>query len=367
MSLPIEEYLDCMQERGGFDLLVCSGFVPAMKSGANRLEPLPFDAVDNNDVCELLDMLLLPNEAETLERTTSVDFAYESPCEHLEQPRRFRCNAYRQRHGMSVVFRAIPGEPPTCQELKLPGVVNKLTQARNGLILVTGPTGAGKSSTLAAMCRYINENRKVHIVTIEDPIEYVHRNINAMVIQRQVGIHVESFQRALISALREDPDVIVVGELRDPETIQLAMTAAETGHLVMATLHTISASHTVSRIINSFPAHQQCQIRVMLSDSLRAVISQQLVPTIDGHGNVPAVEVMVRSDAIANVIRENKVHQLPGIIDSGSAWGMVSMDRSLIDWVKKGIVDPHEALNRAHNQPDFIKRLDELRLLNEGV
>ncbi|MBQ7567509.1 PilT/PilU family type 4a pilus ATPase [bacterium] len=361
MSVHLEEYLDYMITHGGFDLLLCSGFVPALKKGSNQLVPMPYPVVKNEDITDLLEEILLPNEAEILHDTLSVDFAYESPSVNGGACRRFRCNAYHQRCGMSVVFRAIPSEPPTCDELGLPTVVKKLAMGRNGLILVTGPTGAGKSSTLAAMCRYINEHRKAHIITIEDPIEYVHKNINAVVIQRHVGIHVESFQRALHAALREDPDVIVVGEMRDPVTIQLAIQAAETGHLVMATLHTISASHTISRILNSSDAHQQSQIRVMLSEALSAVISQQLIMRVDGQGQVPAFEILLHNDAVGNVIRENKLHQLPGLIEVGKQWGMCTMDDSLLHWVTNGIIDPEEAINKAHNQVEFSKKLDEAR------
>ena len=340
-------------------MLLCSGFPPAAKLGSNQIEVLPYDEVVSDDVIELLEDILLPHDADILEKTNSVDFAYELFDEQGLPTRRFRCNAYLQRNGMSVVFRAIPSEPPTIEDLSLPTVVKKITQARNGLVLITGPTGAGKSSTLAAMARYINENRKVHLITIEDPIEYIHRNINAMVVQRQVGVHVESFQRALLSALREDPDVIIVGELREPETIQLAMTAAETGHLVMATLHTISASHTITRIINSFPSHQQSQIRVQLADSLRAVVSQQLVTRLDGYGSVPAVEILLQNEAVSNVIRENKIHQLPGLIEIGRQWEMNLMDDSLLGWVRAGVIDPGEALAKSHNQIEFTKRMEE--------
>ena len=361
MSLPINDYLEYMLENGGYDLLLCAGMPPAMKRGSNKVSAMPFPAVESEDIEDFLASELRPNEVETLDQELSVDFAFESAVNGGTVARRFRCNAYHQCFGYSVVFRAIPVDPPTCEELYLPTLVKNLSLLRNGLILVTGPTGVGKSSTLAAMCRYMNENRKIHIVTIEDPIEYVHHNINAMVVQRQVGMHVESFQRALRSALREDPDVIIVGELRDPETIQLAMIAAETGHLVMSTLHTNSASQTISRILNSFPASQQGHMRVMLADALRAVISQQLVMRADGQGLVPCFEILLQNDAVANTIRENKIHQLNALIETGIKQGMRMMDSDLLQWVKEGVVTGEDALCKAINQEEFCAQLNDWR------
>lgn len=361
MSLPIEEYLDYTLKNGGYDLLLCSGMPPALRRGSNKLCAMPFPAVDSADVEEFLASELRPNEVETLDQERSVDFAYEAQLEEGALPRRFRCNAYHQCFGYSVVFRAIPLDPPTCEELGLPSLVKNLAMLRNGLVLITGPTGVGKSSTLAAMCRYINERRQVHVVTIEDPIEYVHHNIKAMVVQRQVGMHVESFQRALRSALREDPDVILVGELRDPATIQLAMTAAETGHLVLSTLHTNSASETISRILNSFAAGQQGHMRVMLADTLRAVITQQLLPRADDQGLVPCFEILLQNEAVSNTIRENKIHQLNALIETGVKQGMRFMDTDLLHWVKEGVVNSDDALCKAFNKEEFCRRLSELR------
>ncbi len=263
-----------------------------------------------------------------------------------------------QRNGMSIVFRMIPWEAPRLQDLGLPEILSGLTHHRNGLVLVTGPTGSGKTSTLAAMCRHINESRPVHVITIEDPIEYVHRDDRAIIVQRQVGVHVESFQRALRAALREDPDVIVVGEMRDLETMQLAITAAETGHLVMATLHTISASQTISRVVSSFPSGQQWQVRAMLADSLRAVLSQQLLPRLGAPGRIPAVEILLNSEAVANLIREDKLFQIPGVVESSASKGMRLMDQDLIRLVSEGLVEPTEALDRAHDKMDFSTRVE---------
>ncbi len=358
MAIPLLEYLRRMVTMDGSDLLLASGFPPAVRVYGS-MEPLPVPPLEHEDVLELLQSILMPQEYERIRDDKEIDFAYEGDLAECGI-NRFRCNAFVQRNGLSVVFRRIPWQPPDIDELNLPDGLTNLTAHHNGLVLITGPTGAGKSNTLAALCRHINEHRAVHMIMIEDPIEFVHYDCQAVVVQRQVGTHVISFARALKAALREDPDVIVIGELRDLETIQLALTAAETGHLVMGTMHTISATHTVSRIVGSFPAMQQWQVRAMLADSLKGVIAQQLVPRKDGDGCVPAVELMLHTDAIANLIREDKYHQIPSMIEASQQKGMYLMDHSLLRLVKEDLITPEEALNHAHNKVEFQNRLEDI-------
>jgi twitching motility protein PilT len=267
------------------------------------------------------------------------DFAHELP-----DIARFRGNAYRQQNGINAIFRVIPPRPPTLKELGLPPSLAKLTHFSQGLVLITGPGGCGKSSTLAALLRMANEERQEHIICIEDPIEYVHPPARCVVNQRQAGRDTAGFPRALRAALREDPDIIAIGELRDLETISLALTAAETGHLVLATLHTGSAVRTVDRVVGVFPPSQQPQVRAMLSESLRAVVSQRLVRRIDGQGRLAALEVLIATRAAANLIRENKTFQLRSMIQTGSTHGMCLLDQSLLTLVRSGQVAREEAL-----------------------
>jgi twitching motility protein PilT len=256
---------------------------------------------------------------------------------------RFRANLYRGLRGLDGVFRFISPTPPTLEQLGLPARLAKFTTYHQGMVVVTGPSGCGKSSTMAALVNLINEERREHILTIEDPIEYVHTSKRCLVNQRSAGNHTRSFARALRAALREDPDVIVIGELRDLETISLALSAAETGHFVLATLHTDNAIRTVNRLVGSFPADQQDQVRTMLSESLRAVISQRLLPRADGQGRVAALEMMVVTRAVANLIRENKTFQIHSILQTGSSQGMALLDNSIRELVQKGVVSAAEA------------------------
>jgi twitching motility protein PilT len=256
---------------------------------------------------------------------------------------RFRANLYREQRGLDGVFRFISAEPPTLEQLGLPARLAKFTTYHQGMVVVTGPSGCGKSSTMAALVNLINEERREHILTIEDPIEYVHQSKRCLVNQRSAGDHTQSFARALRAALREDPDVIVIGELRDLETVSLALSAAETGHFVLATLHTDNAIRTVNRLVGSFPADQQDQVRTMLSESLRAVISQRLLPRADGNGRVPALETMIVTRAVANLIRENKTFQIHSILQTGSSQGMALLDNSIRELVQKGAVKPEDA------------------------
>jgi twitching motility protein PilT len=279
-----------------------------------------------------------------LDERGQLDFPYPVP-----GVGRFRANAFRQQGGLDAVFRHIPAEPPTLEDLGLPTTLAKFTNYHQGLVLVTGPANCGKSSTLAALVRILNEERRDHILTIEDPIEYVHESKSCVVNQRSVGHHTGSFGRALRAALREDPDVIVIGELRDFETISLALTAAETGHMVLGTLHTNGAVRTINRIVGAFPADQQEQVRSMVSESLRAVVSQRLVTTADGNGRVPALEILVVNKAIGNLIRENKTFQVQSQLQMGASQGMCLLDDSLNRLVKENVVTREEALRHAED------------------
>ena len=282
------------------------------------------------------------------EEREAADFAYEIP-----DVSRFRVNAFRHLNGIGGIFRAIPSKALTLQELNMPRVVHNLCRHTQGMILVTGKTGSGKSTTLAAMIDEMNRRMKGHILTIEDPIEFVHKARGCLVSQREVGVHSPNFAEALHSALREDPDVILVGEMRDLETISIAVTAAEMGILVMGTLHTNGAAQTVDRIINSFPADKQAHIRTMISTSLRGVISQQLLPTIDKPGRAAALEIMINTPAVSNLIRQGKLDQLETAIQSGGAIGMKSMDSALMELVERGRISGHEAYLQANNKHKF--------------
>ncbi|MBZ0103960.1 MAG: PilT/PilU family type 4a pilus ATPase [Thermoanaerobaculia bacterium] len=327
--------------RGASDLHLASGERTLMR----HLGELAFagDArLSREQVEALLAELLDAAGQAALARDGQVDLACSLPGRG-----RFRGNAYRHQNGLGLVLRAIPFEVPTLADLGLPGTLARLTNHHQGLVLITGPGGCGKSSTMAALLRLINEERRDHIITIEDPIEYVHEPLRCVVNQRQVGRDTESFARALKAALREDPDVIAIGELRDLETISLALTAAETGHLVLATLHTGSSIRTVDRIVGSFPPNQQSQIRTMLSESLRAVVSQRLLRRADGAGRVPALEVLIGTRAVANLIREAKTFQIRSVLQTGAAQGMGLLDASIAQLVRDGVVSRDEALLHA--------------------
>ena len=284
----------------------------------------------------------------TFEEVDAVDFAYE-----IAEVSRFRVNTFRHLNGIGAIFRAIPSKAMTLEELDMPRVVHQLCKHTQGMILVTGKTGSGKSTTLAAMIDAINRNMKGHILTIEDPIEFVHKAQGCLISQREVGVHSPNFAEALHSALREDPDVVLVGEMRDLETISIAVTAAEMGILVMGTLHTNGAAQTVDRIINSFPADKQSHIRTMISTSLRGVISQQLLPTIHRKGRAAALEIMINTPAVSNLICQGKLDQLETAIQSGGAIGMQAMDKALMDLVEKGWISGKEAYLQADHKYKF--------------
>jgi twitching motility protein PilT len=292
----------------------------------------------------LLGSILMPAARERLEREQQLDYAHA-----LDGVGRFRVNLYRQQRGLDGVFRAVPAKVPTLAELGVPEALRSLTEYHQGLVLLTGPAGCGKSSTMAALVQEVAYDRPDHIITLEDPIEYVYESRAGLVNQREVGSHTASFARALRAALREDPDVIVIGELRDLETIQLALTAAETGHLVFGTLHTGSALRTINRLLGVFPTAQQAQVRTMLSESLRAVVSQRLVPRADGSGRIGAFELLVNTKAIANLIRDNKAFQIPSQMQMAQGRGMLILDNSLAELVKTGVVTREEALRFAED------------------
>jgi len=303
------------------------------------------ESIDPQLVERMVVSALDPEQRQVLRNEGEIDFCFDLP-----GIGRFRANAYRQQRGLDAVFRVIPDKPPTLEELGLPEELKKYTDFHQGMVLITGPAGCGKSSTLAALVNHINENRDDHILTVEDPIEIIHPSKRCLVNQRHAGHHTASFSRALRGALREDPDIIVIGELRDLETISLAMTAAETGHFVLATLHTANAVRTVNRMIGAFPSNEQDQVRAMLSESLRAVISQRLVPTADGASRIPALELLVINRAIGNMIRDEKTVQIRSSMQTGKAHGMYLLEQTLNELVAEGKITRETALSLAEEE-----------------
>ncbi|MCS7310221.1 MAG: type IV pilus twitching motility protein PilT [Armatimonadetes bacterium] len=356
----MDDLLRIVVEKGASDLHLCAGVPPVIRVDG-RLIPTNYEKATPQDTQRLMYDILTDEQIQRFESTLELDFSYS-----LGKMARFRVNVYRDRGAVAAAFRLIPTRIPTIRELNLPPVLEELTRLPRGLIIVTGPTGSGKSTTQAAMINQINMERSVHIVTIEDPIEYLHTHRFSIINQRELGQDTKSFHNALRAVLREDPDVILVGEMRDPETIALAITAAETGHLVIATLHTNSAASTVDRIVDVFPPGQQEQVRIQLSNSLQAVICQQLLPRAGQPGRVPAVEVMIATPAIRNLIRENKAHQITSVIQTSGNIGMQTMDQSLRDLYMKGWITLEEALSRAMN-PDELKKMITPTVMSEGT
>jgi twitching motility protein PilT len=343
----IDQFLSLLVQHGGSDLHLSCGGPPVLRVHGH-LQRVAFRDLAEADLNLLLGEIITQAQMERWQATHDLDFAYEIP-----GVARFRGNFFRQHRGPGAVFRIIPSKIPSAEEIGLPDVIRRFTDLNKGLVLVTGPTGSGKSTTLAAMIDLINQTRPEHILTIEDPIEFVHPNKKALVNQREVGPHTESFAAALKAALREDPDVILVGEMRDRETIALALTAAETGHLVFGTLHTNSAHKTVDRIIDTFPGDLQHQVRAMLSESLRGVVAQQLLRKKGGKGRVAAHEIMVGTAAVSNLIREGKTYQIPSIIQTGKKDGMVQMDQSILALLMAGTIEGKEAYAKALDKSLF--------------
>ncbi len=344
----VDAFLRLMVETGASDLHLSTGNPPILRIHGD-LQRVKYKVLENEELKAMLYEITPEEKIKQFEETGDVDFGFEIP-----GLARFRVNFFQQHRGVGAVFRLIPSQVRTVEELGLPSILNKLALLPKGLVLVTGPTGSGKSTTLAAMIDYANRMRKDHILTIEDPIEFVHQPKNCLVNQREVGVHTRSFAAALRAALREDPDIILVGEMRDLETIQLALEAALTGHLVLSTLHTISASQTVDRIIEIFPHEQQPQIRSSLAESLRAVISQTMFKRIDRPGRVVALEILIATPAVRNLIREGKTYQIPSIIQTGRKYGMMSLDDSIMEYLQKKIISPEEALNKAIDKTRFM-------------
>ena len=348
----IDSFLRLVAEQGASDLHFHAGNVPIVRH-EGELMPLPFRVLSEVETGRFLLELLGDEQRAQFEKTQEADLVYS-----IEGVARFRVNIFVQSQGLGAVFRVIPNKVPTLEELNLPPAVKRLTQLANGLVLVTGPTGSGMSTTLAAMVDEINKSSQRHLISIEDPIEFLHKPIKSAITQRQVGKHAESFSSALRSALRESPDVLVVGEMRDLETIQLAISAAETGVLVIGTLHSNSASKAIDRIMDVIPEESRDQVRSTLSVLLRGVISQHLAKHASGEGRVAVMEVLVQSYAVSNLIRENKVFQIDGYLDTASydGSGMQSLDACLFKLLKQGEVTLDEALKLA-NQPESLKRL----------
>ena len=349
----IDQFLKVLVEQGGSDLHLSTGSPPVMRVHGH-MQKFKFRELSSKDMETLVYEIMDEEWRARFLTNMDFDFAYE-----IAGLARFRVNVFWQKKGLATVMRTIPTEVLTADQLGLSEAVRRFCMLAKGLVLVTGPTGSGKSTTLAAMVDLINETRTDHILTIEDPIEFVHVNKKCLVNQREVGTNTKSFANALRAALREDPDVIMVGEMRDRETIELGITAAETGHLVFGTLHTNSAPKTVDRIIDVFPADQQEQIRSMLAESLKGVISQVLMRKKDGEGRVAANEIMVGTSAISNLIRENKVHQIPSMIQTGKKDGMQLLDQHILEFLMSNQIDAAEAYMKSNNKTAFRQYLKE--------
>ena len=349
-TIHLDDLLRDVCEKGSSDLHLTVGLPPVVRVDGS-LRHLSYTPLAPNDTQRLVYDILSTDQVQWFEKTRELDFSY-----GVAGVGRFRVNVYRQRGSVGAALRSIPDRIPTLEQLGLPAALGELTRKHSGLILVTGPTGSGKSTTIACMIDTINSERPVHIMTIEDPIEYLHRHKRAMINQRELNTDTDSFENALRAVLREDPDVILVGEMRDLETIAAALTLAETGHLVFGTLHTRNAPQTVDRVIDVFPPHQQDQIKVQLSNTLEAVIAQQLCPRIGG-GRVPAIEIMITTSAIRNLIREGKTYQIYSALETGAQFGMQTMDKVLAGLYKTGKISNEEALARAVDRENYKRFL----------
>jgi len=349
----IDSFFKLMSEQNASDLHLSTNNPPMLRIHG-ELVRVNYPPLQNDDLKAMVYEIAPEVKIKVFEETNDVDFGYEVP-----GVARYRANFFQQKYGISAVFRSIPSTVLTLEELNMPPVLKRFPLLKKGLVLATGPTGSGKSTTLAAMVDYANLKRQDHIITIEDPIEFVHRSQNCLVNHREVGVHTRSFASGLRGALREDPDVLLVGEMRDLETIELALTAAATGHLVFGTLHTSSAAKAVDRIIDVFPTNQQNQIRTTLGESLKGVIAQNLFKRIDKPGRVSALEILVVDMAIANLIREGKTHQIPGMIQVGKKKGNQPLDDAIMDHLRNMRIAPEEAYEKAIDKKKFRQFLKE--------
>jgi twitching motility protein PilT len=343
----IDAFFSLMDDVGASDLHLASGSQPILRV-RGEMERIKFPPLDNDELKTMLYEIAPEFKVKLFEETGDVDFGYEIPGKA-----RYRANFFNQKNGVAAVFRQIPSKIMTADQLGFPPILKKFAGLHKGLVLVTGPTGSGKSTTLAAVVDHANKNRKDHIITVEDPIEFVHESQQCLVNHREVGLHTKSFAAALRGALREDPDIILVGEMRDLETIELALTAAATGHLVFGTLHTPSAAKTIDRVIDVFPAAQQNQIRNTLSEALKGVVAQTLFKRCDVKGRVAALEVLVVTPAIANLIREAKTFQIPGMLQVGKKYGMQTLDDAIADLLNKKMITPEDAYAHCIDKTKF--------------
>ena len=347
--MELNKLLIATKEKDASDLHITVGLPPVLRING-KLQKMNLPVLDANDVHEIISGILSEKQKNMYQKLHELDFSHE-----LENIARFRINVFQHRKGEAAAFRLIPEKIKSVEELGLPEEIISFTNKSKGFVLVTGPTGSGKSTTLAALIDIINQERYEHIITIEDPIEFVHEHKNCIIDQREVGTNTNSFSYALRSALREDPDVILVGEMRDLDTMSMAVTAAETGHLVFSTLHTNSAAESIERMINVFPPHQQGQIRTQLAESILGIVAQTLLPTLDGEGRVPVVELMIANPAIRNIIREEKVHQMTTLIQMGKKDGMISLDQSLKILLSDGKISREDAIKKAIDKKVFMK------------
>jgi twitching motility protein PilT len=344
----IDTLLQYLKQNKGSDLHLSAGLEPRIRRRGSLENVEGWPVVSDTDVRQLLREIASPEQWDSFTRCNDLDFAYGLP-----GVARFRANYFVQHSGAGAVFRIIPEEIVPLEDLHMPDSIRRLTELEKGLVLVTGPTGSGKSTTLAAIIDCINRNQSRHVVTLEDPVEFVHRNKRSVFSHREVGTHTQGFAPGLRAAIRQDADVVLVGELRDRETIALALTAAEMGLLVFGTLHTNSAAKTIDRIVDSFPAEQQAQVRLTLSESIAGIIAQLLVPTADGKGRRAAVEILLRTSALPNIIRENNMSMLTSLMQSGKKEGMQLMDDALFDLVQSGAIGPHDAYMKATHKARF--------------
>jgi len=347
----IDAFFKLMNEQGASDLHLVSGSQPVLRIHG-EMERVKYKVLENDELKAILYEIAPEDKIKVFEETGDIDFAYEVP-----GLARYRANYFQQKWGIGAVFREIPSTILTAEQLGLPPVITKLAMLHKGLVLVTGPTGSGKSTTLAAMMDYVNKNKKSHIITVEDPVEFVHKSQSCVVNHREVGVHTKSFKAALKGALREDPDIILVGEMRDLETIELALEAASTGHLVFGTLHTQSAAKTVDRVIDVFPANQQAQIRTTLSESLKGVVAQNLFKRIDKKGRLAVLEVLVVTPATSNLIREGKTFQIPSAIQTGKKYGMQSLDDAILEALQAKKISAEDAYDKSIVKERFIQYL----------